>query len=91
MAAVTEVANDWLVANFDNFDGSWKEYVTSLTASFARHSDHVSDCFTDTRDWAKGELFSQKELENEIIKIASSLYPAEEVNEKPKKKSVRMG
>lgn len=59
---ITDVANGWM--------GEQNSSIEELREGFRANASHLSDCFTDTADWAKGETFTAAELETEIVRIA---------------------
>lgn len=62
MSNITRIATDWI-----NDQGA---ELSDLRNNFRANASHLSDCFTDTADWAKGETFTAAELETEIVRIA---------------------
>lgn len=61
MSNVTSIANDWI-----NEQGV---EIEELRGSFRANASHLSDCFSDTAEWAKSEAFSPSDFEAEIVRI----------------------
>ena len=61
MSNLTNIANDWI-----NEQGV---EIEELRNNFRANASHLSDCFSDTAEWAKGEAFTPSDLEAEIVRI----------------------
>lgn len=44
-------------------------FLEALRNDFRHNKDHLADCFNNTSDWAKGEPFTQSELEQRVIEL----------------------
>lgn len=61
MSNITDIANEWI--NEQGIE------IEDLRESFRANASHLSDCFADTAEWAKGEAFTTADLEAEIVRI----------------------
>lgn len=74
MNNLRDIATDWIADKFDQSDyDDFDIFVHDLTKYFVENADHISECFNDTGWWAEGEVFSQDELEEEIIRQVTQL------------------
>ena len=61
MSNITDIANDWI--------NEQDVKIEDLRSGFRANASHLSDCFSDTAEWANGETFTPSDLEAEIVRI----------------------